>query len=63
MAIAWLLSADKKLINSRVIIWGTLLQLVFAFFIFIVPAGSAFLDNFKEFIYNGHVNDTLIWHG
>jgi concentrative nucleoside transporter, CNT family len=41
MAFAWLLSADKKLINWRVIVWGTLLQFVFAFFIFIVPAGSA----------------------
>jgi concentrative nucleoside transporter, CNT family len=41
MAFAWLLSADKKRINWRVIVWGTLLQLVFAFFIFVVPAGSA----------------------
>ena len=41
MALAWLLSADKKFINWRVIVWGTLLQLVFAFFIFVVPAGSA----------------------
>jgi concentrative nucleoside transporter, CNT family len=41
MALAWLFSADKKLINWRVIVWGTLLQLVFAFFIFVVPAGSA----------------------
>ncbi len=41
MAFAWLLSADKKLINWRVIIWGTILQLVFAFFLFVVPAGSA----------------------
>ncbi len=41
MAFAWLLSADKKLINWRLIIWGTILQLVFAFFLFVVPAGSA----------------------
>ncbi len=26
MAIAWLFSADRKLINWRVIIWGTVLQ-------------------------------------
>ncbi len=40
MAFAWLLSANRKAINWRVIIWGTLLQLMLAFFIFIVPAGS-----------------------
>lgn len=40
MAFAWLLSADRKVINWRVILWGTVLQLVFAFFIFVVPAGS-----------------------
>lgn len=40
MAVAWTLSADRKVINWRVIFWGTTLQLVFAFFIFVVPAGS-----------------------
>jgi CNT family concentrative nucleoside transporter len=44
MAFAWLLSADRKVINWRVVIWGTALQLLLAFFIFVVPAGSkAFL--------------------
>jgi len=32
MAFAWLLSANRKAINWRVIIWGTLLQLILAFF-------------------------------
>jgi concentrative nucleoside transporter, CNT family len=40
MAFAWLLSANRKAVNWRVIIWGTLLQLTLAFFIFVVPAGS-----------------------
>ena len=40
MAVAWLFSSDRKVINWRVIIWGTVLQLVFALFIFVVPAGS-----------------------
>jgi CNT family concentrative nucleoside transporter len=40
MAVAWTLSADRRVINWRVIFWGTTLQLVFAFFIFVVPAGS-----------------------
>ncbi|TAN40718.1 MAG: nucleoside transporter [Nitrospirae bacterium] len=40
MAVAWMLSADRKVVNWRVILWGTLLQLVFALFIFVVPAGS-----------------------
>jgi len=44
MAVAWLLSADRKLINWRLILWGTIIQLAFALFIFVVPAGSqAFL--------------------
>jgi CNT family concentrative nucleoside transporter len=40
MAVAWTLSADRRVVNWRVIFWGTILQLVFAFFIFVVPAGS-----------------------
>ncbi|HDT11262.1 MAG TPA: nucleoside transporter [bacterium] len=37
---AWLCSSEKKVINWRVVFWGIGLQLVFAFFIFIVPVGS-----------------------
>ena len=37
---AWILSADKKNMNWRVIIWGIGLQILIALFIFIVPAGS-----------------------
>jgi len=40
IAFAWLISADRKVINWRVIFWGTLIQLLFALLIFIVPAGS-----------------------
>lgn len=40
LAFAWLLSVHKKHINWRVVLWGTGLQLLFAFFIFVVPAGS-----------------------
>ncbi|MBI5639284.1 MAG: nucleoside transporter [Nitrospirae bacterium] len=40
MAFAWLLSADRKVINWRVILWGTALQLLFGLFIFVIPAGS-----------------------
>lgn len=39
---AWLCSSNKKLINWRVIFWGVLLQLIFALFIFVVPAGAKF---------------------
>lgn len=42
MAFAWLLSTDRKVVNWRVVIWGLALQLVFAFFIFVVPAGADF---------------------
>ncbi|MFZ2147069.1 MAG: nucleoside transporter C-terminal domain-containing protein [Sedimentisphaerales bacterium] len=37
---AWILSADKKNMNWRVIFWGLALQILIALFIFIVPAGS-----------------------
>lgn len=40
MAFAWSLSADRKIINWRLIIWGCILQMIFALFIFVVPAGA-----------------------
>lgn len=40
MAIAWILSSNRRVINRRVIVWGITLQFLFAIFIFIVPAGS-----------------------
>jgi CNT family concentrative nucleoside transporter len=40
MAFAWLLSNNRKIINWRVIIWGIILQMIFAIFIFVVPAGA-----------------------
>ncbi len=40
MVIAWLLSSNKKIINWRVIIWGILFQVIFALFLFLVPAGA-----------------------
>jgi len=40
LAFAWLCSSNKRKLNWRVIFWGITLQLAFAFFIFIVPAGS-----------------------
>jgi CNT family concentrative nucleoside transporter len=40
MTVAWSLSTDRKVINWRVVLWGVGLQLLFALFIFVVPAGS-----------------------
>lgn len=40
MGIAWLLSTNRKVVNVRVVLWGTALQLLLALFIFVVPAGS-----------------------
>ena len=51
MAFAWLLSTDRKVVNWRVIMWGCALQLVFALFIFVVPAGA------KLFMF---INDVLV---
>jgi CNT family concentrative nucleoside transporter len=37
---AWLCSSNRKVINWRVVIWGIGLQLLFAFFIFVIPVGA-----------------------
>jgi len=39
---AWLCSSNRKVVNWRVVVWGIGLQLLFAFFIFVVPAGTKF---------------------
>lgn len=38
--LAWLFSSDKRIINWRLVLWGIGLQLIFAFFIFVIPVGS-----------------------
>jgi CNT family concentrative nucleoside transporter len=40
LGFAWLLSASRRNMNWRVIIWGIAIQLVIAVFIFVVPVGS-----------------------
>lgn len=40
VGIAWVLSADRRNMNWRVIGWGIALQLLVALFIFVVPAGA-----------------------
>lgn len=49
--VAWLLSSDRKTVNWRVVAWGIGLQLLFAFFVFIVPAGT------KVFLF---INDAVV---
>jgi concentrative nucleoside transporter, CNT family len=48
---AWLCSSNRKIVNWRAVLWGIGLQLVFAFFIFVVPAGT------KVFLF---LNDAVI---
>jgi CNT family concentrative nucleoside transporter len=38
--VAWLLSADRRRMNWRLIGWGIGLQLLFGLFVFVVPAGA-----------------------
>lgn len=42
MAFAWSLSSDRKVVNWRAVLWGLGMQLLFAAFIFILPAGAKF---------------------
>lgn len=51
MAFAWALSSERRVVNWRLIIWGCILQLIFAIFIFVAPAGA---DVFM------FINDTLV---
>jgi CNT family concentrative nucleoside transporter len=51
VAVAWLLSSDRKAVNRRVLIWGIGLQLAFALFVFVVPAGT------KVFLW---INDAVV---
>jgi CNT family concentrative nucleoside transporter len=51
MGVAWVFSSAKRAVNMRVIAWGLGLQLVFAFFLFLVPVGT------KVFLF---VNDAVV---
>lgn len=42
LTIAWLLSNNRRVINWRVVIWGLSIQILFALFVFVVPAGATF---------------------
>ncbi|MBM3252874.1 MAG: nucleoside transporter [Candidatus Omnitrophica bacterium] len=44
MFAAWLFSNNHKIINWRVVIWGVIFQLIFAFIIFRFPAGVGFFN-------------------
>ncbi len=39
---AWACSENRRLVNWRVVFWGIGIQLIIAFFIFVVPVGSKF---------------------
>jgi CNT family concentrative nucleoside transporter len=51
---AWLVSSDRKVVNWRVVGWGLGLQLLVAFFIFVVPAGA------KVFLWVNNAVSTLL---
>lgn len=40
MAVAWVFSANRRVINLRVVVWGVLFQCLFGLFVFLVPLGS-----------------------
>lgn len=42
LLVAWVFSENRGVINRRVVLWGVLLQLSFALFVFVLPAGTKF---------------------
>ncbi len=39
LGIAWLFSENRRVVNFRVIIWGTAIQFIFGFLVFVFPPG------------------------
>jgi len=50
MFLGWLVSRNRKVLNWRLMVWGTVFQLAFAAFIFQVPAGRKVLWTVSESI-------------
>ncbi len=50
MVVAWCFSSDRANVNWRVVIWGIVLQFLFAAFVFIVPSGKTFFLAVNEFV-------------
>jgi CNT family concentrative nucleoside transporter len=50
VAFAWLLSADRRRVNRRVILWGTGLQMLFAVFVLVVPAGVRVFEAVNDLV-------------
>lgn len=40
MFVAWAVSADRRRVNVRLLVWGVLLQAIFGAFVFLVPLGT-----------------------
>ena len=50
LGIAWLFSNNKKKVNFRIIIWGILLQIIFAFLILKTGPGQSLFFFARAFI-------------
>lgn len=50
LAIAWLLSTNRKAVQWNVVIWGTALQFVFALIILKTPFGQAFFNGINNVV-------------
>ncbi len=47
---AWLCSSNRRIVNWRVVFWGVAIQLCFALFIFMIPAGTKFFLLVNELV-------------
>lgn len=52
LAAAWSLSSDRRRMNWKLILWGSILQVLVALFVFKIPAGMAFFKFLNTAVIN-----------
>lgn len=50
ITISWFFSTNRKAVNWRVVLWGIFLQMIFAVFLFIIPAGTKLFLAMNNFV-------------
>ncbi len=50
LGLAWLLSTNRKAVDWRMVMWGTALQLIFAFLVLVTPPGRWFFSKMNDVV-------------